>query len=283
MIQSIQCIERNLSPDISGYKDSELEICASLYPKGLTFALVTAGKKTPMAVVRYGISLQEKNYLDCILEIKDSENLLAPNLRYSKKTFSVNQFKSTVIPESFYNHQHAREYMQRLFHLNGKECITQEAERKTQSIILTAFNPTYLKAAQCLFQQENDLNFQSPYARIIAEIFMLSQYRRRYAFHALLNVRNQEFDLCVKNDNGILFLNTFPYPDFDNLLYYLLYTFNSLRIDIGQIDLHLCGLARKKNLLKRLEPHVNTLSHLSSPSEIVCPKGIDYDEKFICL
>lgn len=283
MSNCIQCLQRNINPNISRYKDSDLEICVALQTQALSFAITERQNRIPMAIGRYRFSFEEKGYLECIEETQKTEALLDPSFQYAKRTVTVEEFKSTLIPEKLYQAQDAKAYLSALYHLNGKECITQENDPHSRSYILTAFNPVFLKAAQILFSQENGLNFHSVYACLVRESFRLSRQYKRFSHHIVLNLRRKEFDLCIKNDDGLLFLNTFPCPDSDNLLYYLLYAINSLKIDTGSAALYLCGESSEKRLMPLLEPQFFALTYLPGPAQVRFPKEMPYDRYFECF
>lgn len=283
MSPNITCLKRNINPNLSNYSDSHLRLCISLQQYSLDLGLSSIEQRNPLALASYRLNASQSSFADCIKALVEQEKLLDPSFVYGKRVFSVPDFKSTLIPEKLYEAEYGREYLDSLFHLNGRECITRESEPNTKSIILTAFNANYLKSAQAVFAQDGQVEFLSVYACLIREVFRMAQTYRRFAYHILLHVREREFDLCVKGDEGLLFLNSFPYPDFDNLLYYFLYAINSLKIDMGSASLFLCGKASEQDLLPRLEDHVYAATYLPAPTGIRFSHEMPYDRYFICL
>ena len=283
MSDQIRCIERNINPNIANYNDADLRICVCLQQYRLDLGVSGVEDRTPLALASYDFSATGKSFSECIQELMLSEQLLDASFHYGKRIFSVPDFKSTLIPEKLYEAEHGKDYLDSLFHLNGKECITREIEPNTKSFILTAFNNNYLKTAQRIFAQDDQVGFLSVYACLLRELFRLGQTYRRFSHHILLNVRKNEFDLCVKGDEGLLFINTFPYPDFNNLLYYFLYALNTLKIDMGAAALFLSGRASEQDLLHQIEDHVYAVTYLPTPSNIRFPREMPYDRYFICL
>lgn len=283
MSQNITCLKRNINPNLANYSDRDLRLCVSLQQYSLDLGISGIEHRNPLAMASYRLNPCRQSFSACLQELVEAEKLLDPSFVYGKRVFSVPDFKSTLIPEKLYEAEYGKEYLDSLFHLNGRECITRELEPNTKSIILTAFNANYLKTAQSMFAQDEQVGFLSVYACLLREIFRVAQTYRRFAYHVLLHVREHEFDLCVKGDEGLLFLNTFPCPDFDNLLYYFLYAINSLKIDLGTVSLFLCGKASEQDLLPRMEDHVYAATYLPAPSGVRFSQEMPYDRYFICL
>lgn len=277
------CIRRNINPNLANYSDSGLRLCVSLQQYKIDLGISSLENRNPLALASYRLEPGRSTFQDCIRELIECEKLLDPSFVYGKRIFSVPDFKSTLVPEKCYEAEHGKEYLEALFHLNGRECITRELEPNTKSFILTAFNPNYLKTARSMFCQDEQIGFLSVYACLIREVFRMGQTYKRFAHHILLNLREREFDLCVKGDEGLLFINSFPCPDFDNLLYYFLYAINNLKIDTGSAALFLCGLASERDLSPRLEEHVYATTYLPAPAGVRFSQEMPYDRYFICL
>lgn len=284
MGQDIRCAERVINPNIANFEDSELRICVSLHQFGLRMGVCRDIDRTPLALADYEFRPSDRTFAEKVEDLLREEKLLDPSFHYGSRIFSVQEFKSTLVPQKLYEAEHGKDYLKALFQLNGRECLTQESEENTASYILSAFNAQYLKAAQAIYWQAgNALGFCSIYNYLIGEAFRLRRTFKRFPVHVLLHARRKEFDLTVVNDGGLLFLNTFPYPDFDNLLYYFLYALNKLKLDMGSVALYLCGRAAEDNLLSKLERQVYTTTYLTAPNEVRFPKEMPYDRYFCCL
>lgn len=284
MTNEIRCLERSINPNISNFRDSELRISVSLQQFSLSLGVSLQKDRSPMALATYRFLPSDRTYMENIQLLLRQEKLLDPSFHYANRNFTVQEFKSSLIPEKLYEPRYGKRYLDKLFHLNGKECVTQESESNTKSFILSAFNGNYLKAAQAIYAQDsNRMGFTSIYACLIGEAYRLARTFRRFPFHVVLHTRKSEFDLVVVNDGGLLFINTFPYPDLDNLLYYFLYALNKLKIDLGSVALYLCGNASKNNLLPSLERQVYAITYLPAPTSTRFPNEMPYDRYFHCL
>lgn len=284
MMNEIRCLERSINPNIANFRDSELRIGISLQQYSLSLGVTTLRDRSPMALASYRFLPSDRTYRDNIQALIRQEKLLDPSFQYANRNFTVQEFKSSLIPEKLYEPPYGKKYLEALFHLNGKECVTQETESNSKSFILSAFNGNYLKAAQLIYAREsNRMGFTSIYAHLTCEAYRVARTFKRFPFHVILHTRQNEFDLVVVNDNGLLFINTFPYPDFDNLLYYFLYALNKLKLDMGSVALYLCGSASKDKLLPLLERQVYAITYLPAPSPLHFPTEMPYDRYFHCL
>ncbi len=284
MRQDIRCAERVINPNIANFEDSELRICVNLQQFGIRFGVCREIDRTPLALAEYTFSPSDRTFSEKVEDLLREEKLLDPSFHYGRRIFSVQESKSTLVPQKLYEAEHGKGYLEALFQLNGRECLTLESEENTASYILSAFNAQYLKAAQTIYWQESSsIGFCSIYNYLINEAFRLRRTFKRFPLHVVLHTRASEFDLVVVNDGGLLFINTFPYPDFDNLLYYFLYALNKLKLDLGSVALYLCGTAEQDNLLLKLERQVYNATYLPAPSEARFPQKMPYDRYFCCL
>lgn len=282
MGNGITCTERLINPNLSRYRDSELRICIALRPSSVQIGISQYGNRIPLGVVNYEFDCAERSFLENIQEISRQEALLDPDFHYGRQTFTVMDFKSTLVPEKLYESRHARLYMEALFHLKGKECITEESDPHSKSHILTAFNNNYFEAAKRLLPPSRNLGFLSVYASLVRELFRVSRSCKRFKTQAVLHCREKVFDLCVKTDEGLVFINSFPFHDRNGILYYSLYALNKLKVDLGSTVLFLCGSASENRLIEIFENQLDTATYLpkAKPSRF---GELAYDKYFICL
>ncbi len=279
----IRCIERQVNPNLARYRDSDLRICVALQHYAVLIGIAQRTTRLPLAFVSYDLSQSDDSYLDCIQQLIRQEALLDGEFNYGQHTFTVPESRSTLIPSKWYDALHAKDYLRALYSLTGRECVAQENDPNTKSQILTVFNNNFIKAARLLFPEPKELGFLSVYAILIREVFRVAKVYRRYPVHALLHTRAREFDLCVKNEEGLLFINTFPLVDAQGLLYYTLYALNRLRLDLGSIALFLCGKSPAFNLMDLLSPHIDATAWLPVPARANIPKELPYERYFLCL
>ena len=282
-MNGIRCIERQINPNLARYRDTDLRICVALQHYAMHIGIAQRSTRLPLALVSYEFSLSDASYLDCIRDLVKTEALLDPEFNYGQHTFTVPASKSTLIPSKLYESRHAKDYLRSLYSLRSKDCVTQESEPNTKSQILTAFNNNFFEAARLIFPAPKEIGFLSVYACLIRELFRMSKTFRRYPAHALLHTRGQEFDLCVKNEDGLLFINTFPLVDAKGLLYYTLYALNRLKLDLGSLALFLCGKSPAFNQMDLLSPHIDATAWLPVPARANIPKELPYERYFLCL
>lgn len=284
MNNAIRCTERSINPNLSRFKDSDLRICICLQQFRVSLGISTQAERIPLALASYQFLPSDLAYLDNIRLLLAEEKLLDPSFQYANRIFTVQDAKSTLIPEKLYQADQGKHFLEALFLLNGRECVTQEREPHTKSFILSAFNSNYLKAAQAIYSQDsNRMGFSSLYSRLVEEAFRLSRTFRRFPFHVVLHTRKNAFDLAVVNDGGLLFLNSFPCSDFGNLMYYFLYALNKLKIDLGSTALYLCGNASREKLLPKMEQQVYAITYLPAPGQTRFWQEMPYDSYFLCL
>ncbi|MEG2665573.1 MAG: DUF3822 family protein [Bacteroidales bacterium] len=276
--------ERYIHPSIADYQDTDLRLCVTLHRSCTYLGISSIQSHKMLCLASYLMpSIEECSYFSALEKLKEEEKLLQANFQYGERVFTVLDFQSTLVPEALYSPKDSSVILSNLFHLHGKECISKEKEPFSNAYILTAFNSSYLRAAKILFSNDKEAQFQSVYGNLIRNLFLISHTYRKFEHHVLLNLRKNEFDLLVKNPDGLLFINTFPYPDFSNLLYYLLYALNKLKLDLGSIALFLSGESLDKDLFSSLGTQFCHIFYLPSPKGLCLPKEAPYNRYFMCL
>lgn len=279
MNSDLYCKCRFLNPSISTFRDTDLKLHIYVGRYFFSFSISSIDSNKILAIASYEFSNSEIAFSDNIKRLVKHESLLSPDFKYKVISYSVESFNSTIIPNTIYKEKEIVNYLKTLFFTNSNEHIVSEKEDHTLSRILSMLNPSFRAYIRAIYPNSN---YKSIYKILINLIYSIKQDKKN-THTAVLNLRKKDFDLIIKNNSNLVFINTFKYKNIENLLYYFLYTFNKLEIDMGSVSLHLLGLSREENLCELLRKYVFHTSYMQAKSEIILPKGVNYDEFLITL
>ena len=69
---------------------------------------------------------------------------------------------------------------------------------------------------------------------------------------AFVNVKNNSYELTIINDTKLIFHNYFNFNTKEDFLYFILFTFEQLKIDNETIPLYFMGLIEEKSVIVEL-------------------------------
>jgi hypothetical protein len=82
---------------------------------------------------------------------------------------------------------------------------------------------------------------------------------------AALSIFEGFIDIGVFSENNLLFYNTFQWSTHEDILYYLLYVYKQLKLDVSSNELYICGSTGDQKDLKKLIDQYIKKSHLQRP------------------
>lgn len=180
-------------------------------------------------VKKYTLSSKDKTAIE-IAEIINNDSILKNE--FSSQSIAFVNFPSTLVPNSLFKKEEAKSLLAFNTKIIGKVLIDSIVSQKAKLIysvpenILTIIKEFFPKAkykAQetILIQQYNKLN---------------SQDNRVYLY-----LNEKKVIITIFNGDKLIFNNSFIYRNKEDLLYYILFTFQQLRISTESIDVTVYG------------------------------------------
>ena len=87
---------------------------------------------------------------------------------------------------------------------------------------------------------------------VIVESLIKEFSERIQGMRAFVNVKNNSYELTIINDTNLIFHNYFNFNTKEDFLYFILFTFEQLKIDNESIPLYFMGLIEEKSVLVEL-------------------------------
>ncbi|MBI9053498.1 MAG: DUF3822 family protein [Bacteroidales bacterium] len=254
-MQSFAYIDETL--DINLTQSYELSIQLSL--NGLSFCLLDTvrNKFIVLKHIQFQAYSAFDDYLDIIEKAIESNDLLNHEYRKVKLVWISN--KNTLIPSSLFNIDNLKTYFEFNQKLNDLDEIhyTELKYANAYSVftipnqIATIFTRVY---SNIIFY-----NQQTP--EIENALFRYNSNE----FKVLIHVENDFFDLIITQKGKLLLYNNFVYKNEIDMLYYIMYSFEQLKINPESIDLILSGILTKNSKehlkLKEFIRHIRFEKH----------------------
>lgn len=278
------CTQRCISPQLQQYRESELTLRLLLDSREVLFS-VQADDARILCTGSYvyqedslqtapssGDSPQRTAVLfkQRLSDLSRAEVLLSPDWRYKGVEYTVASEEALLMPAEYGLTPDAATVLHTLYPLPSQpEEITVEKfkQRRLHCHIVTGFPDFYTPAVAAIYPKAEH---KSVYARLTERFFMADDLPKRFPNHLLLCLRPPYFDLWLKSPEGLLLANRYPYHNYDNLLYYLLYALNKHKIDAGNTFLLVCGAARAEKTGERLDAHIGAWAYPPFERQTLC-------------
>jgi len=206
----------------------------------------------------------ESNLDACLSIIKKSLNQV--NEAIKLVDFSIVNRRSTLVPSALFN----KEKMEKYFHFN--------LEQKPDEIIMF----DYLKNIDAyniygILKPELELirsRFPGVQIRhysscLLETLFSLS--KNKTGKQVIVHIQPTHFDIIIFGKQKLNFFNSFPHETSEDFIYYLLYTFEQLKINPENVVLKLLGEIEKDSALySALRTYVRNIEFGTRP------QGFDY-------
>ena len=227
----------------SKYKDNYiLTIQHSL--DGLSFVIFDTEEQKFLSLKHF--HLYEKNVPleDLIAELQEKEQ------------WNINEFKSvkiiidnnlnTFVPKEYYQKEQENNYLS-LLNIMG-EATTTNADSLNNDIYniypISSDIDNVLKISD---------KIKLYHASSIKVDSLIKEFSERIqGTRAFVNVKNNSYELTIINDTKLIFHNYFNFNTKEDFLYFILFTFEQLKIDNETIPLYFMGLIEEKSVIVEL-------------------------------
>jgi len=226
---------------------------------GFSFSILDMVRGKFVVLKHYDLSQQEgyDPKADKLRQILSSDTHLQPSFKQSVALVVTR--KSTLIPASYFQEKDLKSYLAFNHDLDELEEIH--------------FNPLEEISAYNVFTIPN------PISNLILNHFgKIPYYHHGLPFlhyqldnasaakkTAALSIFDRFIDIGVFSGNNLLFYNTFQWSTHEDILYYLLYVYKQLDLDVNSNELQISGTVRDQKDLKKLIDRYIKKSHMQRP------------------
>lgn len=223
-------------------KNIKLSIQVSL--NGLSFCILNANTNTITQLKNKelkGIS-SPFDLLEAIKSLFETEKELQDTFSFVQ-IIHVNQL-STVIPKNIYESNSKADYLKFGIKILKSDYVIHDVIKSNNSV--TVYVP-YVTINNFIFDKFGSYNYKH-YSTILIESILKIE-KDTITTKCYVHIENNHFEIIVVNQKGLVFYNTFKYNSLEDYIYYLLFTFEQLRLDTETTKVILLGIITKEDLL----------------------------------
>ena len=226
----------------SKYKDNYiLAIQYSL--DGLSFVIFYTEEQKFICLKHYHFSEKNVTLESLLLEIQEREEWKLDDFKSVKILIDNNL--NTFVPKDYYQKEAEKDYLSML---NIKVESSVKSDSLTNDIINIYPAPSDIDN----ILKTNDKITIAHTSSVIIESLVKEFSERIQGMRAFVNVKNNSYELTIINDTTLIFHNYFNFNTKEDFLYFILFTFEQLKIDNESIPLYFMGLIEEKSVLVEL-------------------------------
>ena len=239
-------------------------ISIQVEPGGVCFCILDINSNHYIVFKKHNIEKTNdfESLTNKLEQILDADETLHTSFKSTSLIYLTQ--KSTFVPEFFFDEQNLRDY----FEFNHVlEDLDEIHYNKIEEIKASNVFALHTDVANLFYTKFKGLKYfhqATPFVKSILKDFVQSS-----SIH--LNLNAGFFDIAVKQDDKLVLYNTFLYQNETDLLYYVLFIINQLKLDAQTIYMTLSGelsdrIAYQEALLK----YVPNLMYLEPVSPSFC-------------
>lgn len=212
---------------------------------GLSFVIFDTKEQKFLSIKHYNISDKEASLDILLIELQAKENWKLND--FKKVNLLIDNNTNTFVPKEYFNEENKEKHLKIL----SRDSVPHINTDELQSI--NAVNIYSLKedTAKLTSQFSEKINvFHS--ATILIESLMKEFSERNPEIRAFVNVKNNKYELTIINNSNLIFHNYFNFNTKEDFLYFILFTFEQLKIDNETIPLYFMGFIEEKSPIMEL-------------------------------
>ena len=210
---------------------------------GLSFVIFDTEEQKFLSLKHF--HLYEKNVPleDLIAELQEKEQ------------WNINDFKSVkIIIDNNLNTFVPKEYYQKELESDYLSMLNIKSETQTMSDLISndIYNiyPVSSDIDNVLRMSDKIKVYHASSIKVDSLVKEFSE--RIQGTRAFVNVKNNSYELTIINDTKLIFHNYFNFNTKEDFLYFILFTFEQLKIDNETIPLYFMGLIEEKSVIVEL-------------------------------
>jgi len=252
-------VHRFVDPGLNYLFSTNYDLLIRILPGGFTYAVFDAIKEKLIAIEEFefpGTESKPENfgYYTQIqrLEVISTMRYLLKE-KFNKVSVLMGGSKYTLIPLPLFSPQSERKYLAFNHDVTELDHVRHDKIKAPETCLVYAV-PGLLN---------NWLNHQYPQAHVyhtcsaLLRGYYLQHKSASQAISMMANIQAGIFDLIIFRASSLLFCNSFRYSTETDLLYYLLFVLEQLKLDSENTKLSLTGIAENgSDLVKLLDTYI---------------------------
>ncbi len=212
---------------------------------GLSIVIFDIDEQKFVSLKHYTYS--EKNIsLNVLLdELQEKENWKLE--QFASVNFIVDNNENTLVPSSYFQEEHKDKYL---------DILNLGKEKNTRFETLSSCEISNVYAIENDIEDylsKTKLNFNMRHSSsVLIENIMKEYSEHTQETRVFVNVKNNSYELTIINKSELVFHNYFNFNTKEDFLYFILFTFEQLKIDNETTPLYFMGLIEEKSSIVEL-------------------------------
>ena len=255
-------IKKNSNTTLINVKDTKLSIQFNL--DGFSFCITNSTTKEVIYFSEYLFEEKQitpENLLNKIEEIFKTDEYLQKDFSSVLVIHQNNLF--TLVPTPYFSENKISEYL----NFNIKTLATDFIAFDDIGCVnaKNVYIP-YVNINNYLFQNFGGFEYKHHLTVFIETLINLSNYDEKKVF---VNVSKSSIDIVVMRNKQLEFSNTFNFQTKEDFIYYILFTFEQLKLDVEEVKLYFTGdIELESEIYKITYQYIRNIFFLESNSNI---------------
>mgnify|MGYP000179554453 CR=1 FL=1 len=267
-------IKKNSTPTLTNTKERRLSIQFNL--DGFSFCISNNTSNETVYFSEY--EFDEKQGTPESL-LKQIEAIFKTDIQLQKDFSSVLVIHQndlfTLVPNAYFSEDKLLEYLDFNIKTIATDFITFD---NIESMNAKNVYVPYVNINNYLFQNFGEFEYKHHLTILIEKLISLPASKERKVY---INVSKENFDVVILQNKKIEFSNSFSFETKEDFMYYILFTFEQLKIDVEEVKIYFTGaIDIETEIYKITYQYVRNIFFLESTSKIFnqlsAPKHSNY-------
>ncbi|MDC0177341.1 DUF3822 family protein [Polaribacter sp.] len=255
-------IKKNSTPTLTNTKDTRLSIQFNL--DGFSFCISNNTSNETVYFSEYEFDEKQGTPESLLNQI---EAIFKTDIQLQKDFSSVLVIHQndlyTLVPNTYFSEDKLIEYLDFNIKTIATDFITFD---NIESMNAKNVYVPYVNINNYLFQNFGEFEYKHHLTILIEKLISLPASKERKVY---INVSKENFDVVILQNKKIEFSNSFSFETKEDFMYYLLFTFEQLKIDVEEVKIYFTGaIDIETEIYKITYQYVRNIFFLESTSKI---------------
>jgi len=267
-------IKKNSTPTLTNTKETRLSIQFNL--DGFSFCISNNTSNETVYFSEYEFDEKQGTPENLLKQI---EAIFKTDIQLQKDFSSVLVIHQndlfTLVPNAYFSEDKLLEYLDFNIKTIATDFITFD---NIESMNAKNVYVPYVNINNYLFQNFGEFEYKHHLTILIEKLISLPASKERKVY---INVSKENFDVVILQNKKIEFSNSFSFETKEDFMYYILFTFEQLKIDVEEVKIYFTGaIDIETEIYKITYQYVRNIFFLESTSKIFnqlsAPKHSNY-------
>jgi len=202
-------------------------------PYNLSYSILDIDQNKYLVYKKFLFANNEESQTQ-IIEIFNDDELLQTEFQFIN--LIVNHSGSTLVPAALYEESKKDMYLEFMENVHSNSTVHTDHISSIDAKNIYAFDKNI---HEIILEKYANIQIKHYSSMLIETI--LKSYKHDTSLVTFVHILNDTFDIVIAKSNELLFYNAFKFSSEEDILYYLLFTLDQLKLNPEQINLMISG------------------------------------------